>query len=194
MSQINITDFPEEIIEKIFFDVHNTGGSLKTLTEVCKSFNRVIFSRTKFMSKFSAIWNCNQTSVKPLLASTRKYQQIKIVNSDDVMSDDLMQFLKKQNNSLISLVVISCEVGISELMKIFKAVNNIREICIRYARVYGDKLPKPLNLLMLNKITLINIEGHGATYLLNLFEDATNVEVSMIVNFHLKYLPNYNHI
>jgi len=192
MSQINITDFPEEIIEKIFLDLNNTGGLLKPLTEVCKKFNHVICSRSKFLSKFTAIWYCKTTSVEALSTSTRKYQKIKIVNSVDVMSDELMQFLESQNKSVISLVVSSCEIRISEWMKIFNEVKNIKQLYIYNSRVDGDQLPKALNLQMLRKISLSNIKGDGVIYLLNLLKGAKNVQVRKSFKFNLKYLTKEN--
>jgi len=180
MSQICITDFPEEILEKIFLDLYNSGGLLKSLTEVCKRFNHVICSRTKFMSKFVAI--CNKSSIEALLASNRKYHEIKIAYSRHVATTKLIKFLKIQNKSLTS-IVFHCDIGISKLEKILEAIKNIREIRIENSRIISDQWwSTSLNWPMLKKLTLYNIEDNGVTPLLNIFQGATNVEVSKRLN------------
>jgi len=181
MSQINITDFPEEILEKIFLDLYNSGGSLKSLTEVCKRFNHVICTRTKFMSKFYGNWNNGWYIFDVLLSSNRKYQEIKISDSYDIFSDDLLQFLKIQK-SIGSFVLFHCKAYVPELMKILKAVKNIREIRIDSIELFNDQKLQSLNLPMLKKITLCNNEDKILTTLLNIFQDANNVEVSKRIN------------
>jgi len=181
MSQINITDFPEEILEKIFLDLYNSGGSLKSLTEVCKRFNRVICTRPKFMSKFVLNWKWHGSIVEALLASNRKYHKIKISDSYDVLDDDLLQFLKIQNKSISSIILFHCEVDVSELIKIFNTVKNVREIRLDSVYLFKDQKLQSLNLPMLKKITLCNNEDKVLTNLLKIFQGSKNVEVSSLL-------------
>ena len=177
---MNLIKFPSEILEKIILDVIDAGGSIKTLAEVCKTFNNTINSSPKLMRKLQINFNEDKCEdFDELLAFRRSYQKIKIIsnNNRDMMwfSPKFLLFLKKQKSSISEIELSGNQRFSSELIKLFKIVNgNLSKIALSIVNITIDEQFYPLNFPKLKIIE--SFLSYNVDSLLNLFWNVEDIK------------------
>jgi len=182
---MNITELPDELLEKIFLDVSNSGGYLRKLTETCKKFNSIIGSSVKLMKRMFVKWDVTETKdVDILFTSKRSYRCISVDNWSNNRTDKhfdpfLLYFIHKQKSSIDTIEIRNEEYLLSELETLFKIVgSNLKSICLQDINCINDKEISTMNFPKLSSVKVIQlIDGNFDLYC-HLFKEANNVEVS----------------
>ena len=179
---MNITELPDEILEKIFLDVSNSGGYLKKLTESCKKFNSLIGSSVKLMERMILNWDVAGTkNVDILFTSKRNYRCIKVDNLSYKRADKrfdplLLYFIQNQKSSIDTIQIRNEEYLLSELETLFKIVeSNLKSISLDNIKCINDKEISTMNFPKLK--VLSTFSGSFDLYC-HIFKEANNIEVS----------------
>ena len=171
-------ELPVEILEKIFVDVSNTGGSLKNLTEVCKCFNHLISSSPKLMKNLSVKWMENNIkNAEVLLATCRNYETITISDMRKKRFNPmLMQFVMNQSKTINTIELRFCDVLTSEYEKLLNIVGpHVTKIVIFCV---GCRIDNQMNIIKFPKLKYVKITGANSYEVLFPFRGTENVVVS----------------
>lgn len=160
MSEINIAELPNEILEEIF---SFSNGELKKLSLVCKRFNEAIGSSKKLMSKLTMRfggYSNNKRELQSLLASDRRYRKMYVGNISK-FDFNLRQLMVRHASTLDEITLSDCCINLSEFAAVIKVLaNNLRTICLDKVEFKAIKKVKPIKFHKLEQLEHISRFGY----------------------------------
>lgn len=176
-TQLQITDLPKEILEKIFIKLPY--WQIPELTEICKQFNDVVSSSVQLMESFDVQWRKREKGedIRMLLSSTRKYRRMQILEAVG-LKKSLRSFLDNHSSTLTFVSMHDCSLKSSELRTLLDFVApNIKTFSMCDVNFEVDCEVVPLKLPKLDYMEVMYGAGEGYCSIINFFAEAPNIKV-----------------
>jgi hypothetical protein len=182
----NFSHLPQELLVDIF--KHLSAADLLALSATCRAFNNAINSCSDLMRKFTVFINDSRKHLD--WQPARTYSNV-FVSCDNL--GDFLHIFDDIGDDLRVLHMSYCKVDASDVIKILKSCNKIKELHFRAVDMAAktDDFDAELPELVLDKFSILNLKS-TTELVFQILQKSSVIDINMLGEFrHPQLLKNF---